>query len=174
MHSDVCAIALWLGWPRPRRANGVHEMRLAQIFTMSLLVLGLPAKAAPHADAAMVTIRLWSTTTYAKVLVDRRPTQQVGKGDLVLVESTLRNAAPQFRRPRGAVVGRDTVSFRVRSPRSADMTLEMDLPGGVLRAAGPSSLRPHTEIRGDRWWRAIQECPRWASRLPSVPTVTAD
>lgn len=83
-----------------------------------------------------MTIRLFSTDTYTDVLVDRPPSPQISKGDVVVVGSTLRNAVAQFGRPRGAIVGNDTAIFEARSSTHADLVVETNLPGGSLRAEG--------------------------------------
>jgi hypothetical protein len=71
-----------------------------------LIILTLPAHAAPQADATRMTIRLLSTETYSKVLTDRAPTNETSRGDVIVVGSTLRNAVAQFGRPKGAAGGR--------------------------------------------------------------------
>jgi hypothetical protein len=101
----------------------------------TLIALALPAQS-EQADATTITIRLISTTTDGKVLTDRAPMHEVSKGDLLIVESTLRNAVAQFGRPKGAVVGYDSVIFQMRSRTQADVTVESRLPGGWLLAGG--------------------------------------
>jgi hypothetical protein len=101
-----------------------------------LIVLLLPATARPT-DRSTVTIRLISTTIDVRVLRDRAPIREDSKGDVVVLRSTLRNAVAQLGRPKGAVVGHDTVVFTILTPnRRADMTVQSELPGGRLLAGG--------------------------------------
>jgi hypothetical protein len=102
----------------------------------SLVFLTLPAQAARHPDATTMTIRLISTETDAKVITDRAPQNETSRGDVVLVGSTLRNAVAQLGRPKGAVVGQDTVIFKIISTTRAEVTVESKLPGGWLLAGG--------------------------------------
>ncbi len=108
----------------------------------SLIVLTLPAPAAPQGEATTMTIRLISTATYSKVLTDRPPTNEASKGDVLVVGSALRNAVAQFGRSKGAAVGKDTVILTIRSRTRADVIVESTLPGGWLRAAGHVRLGP--------------------------------
>ena len=62
-----------------------------------------------------MTIRLVSTETYSKVFTDRRPINQASKGRCDSGGLDARNAVAQFSRPKGAVVGDDTVVFTIRS-----------------------------------------------------------
>jgi hypothetical protein len=101
-----------------------------------VVLLAFPAHGARQTKTASMTIRLVSTETYSKTLTDRPPISQVSKGDLVLVESTLRNAVAQFGLAKGAVVGNERAIFKVRSSSQADLVVESDLPRGSLRAEG--------------------------------------
>jgi hypothetical protein len=115
---------------------------VASIGVSLAVVLALPAQAVRQLDARTMTIRLVSTETYSKVFTDRPPINQASKGDVILVASTLRNAVAQFGRPKGAVVGDDTVVFTIRSRTEADVIVESDLPGGWLRGAGRVRFGP--------------------------------
>ena len=119
-------------------------MTWARAFVLGglIIVVTLPAQAARQGDVATMTIRLISTETYSKVLNDRVPTNEHSKGDVIVVESKLRNAVPQFGRPKGAVIGDSTAVFTLRSPTSAHLILQSRLPGGGLRAAGRARLGP--------------------------------
>jgi hypothetical protein len=103
-------------------------------------VVALPAQAAQHRDAGTLTVRLISHTSAGKVITDLPPKNKNSKGDVLVVEATLRNAVRQFGRAKGAVVGRDTVVFTFRSPTAVDVIVESKLPGGSLRAAGRTQL----------------------------------
>src|SRR5262245_39903645 len=107
---------------------------------LSLVVLTPSADRTRQVGTGTMTIRLVSTTTYVKVITDRPPARQVNKGDVLVVESTLRNAVAQFGRRRGAAVGFDTVIFTMRSRRETDVIVASKLPGGELRAAGRTRL----------------------------------
>jgi hypothetical protein len=106
------------------------------------VVLALPAQAVRQADIRTMTIRLVSTDADSRFLTDRPPLEQAGKGDVIVVDSTLRNAVAQFGRAKGAVVGNDTVIFTIRSRTDADVIVESSLPGGWLRAGGRARLGP--------------------------------
>jgi hypothetical protein len=106
------------------------------------LVLTLPAHAARHDEVATLTVRLVSTDAYSKVLTDRAPANEVSKGDVIVVESKLRNAVAQFGRPTRAVAGSTTWVFTIRTPPSAHLIVLSHLPGGELRGAGSVRLGP--------------------------------
>jgi hypothetical protein len=84
-----------------------------------------------------MTIRLISTTTKYKVLVDRAPKQEINKGDVLWAKSILRNAIAQFGKPKGAIVGSDISTYTVVSitPGVGDEKVTT-LPGGTIRAVG--------------------------------------
>jgi hypothetical protein len=113
-------------------------MRSTLVVALSLLVLVLPAQAARHAKSSTMTIRLISTTTTYKVLVDRAPKQEINKGDVLWAKSILRNAIAQFGKPKGAIVGSDISTYTVVSitPGVGDEKVTATLPGGTIRAAG--------------------------------------
>ena len=115
-------------------------VRWVPTLAVSFLVAALPAEGARQVELGRMTIRLFSTATYERVVVDRPPTQQMSKGDVLVVESTLRNAIAQFGRPKGVVVGFDSVLVTIRSPTDADVTVASKLPGGDLRARGRTRL----------------------------------
>jgi hypothetical protein len=115
---------------------------VAPIAVSLTVVLALPAQAVRQLDARTMTIRLVSTETYSKVFTDRPPINQASKGDVILVASTLRNAVAQFGRPKGAVVGEDTVVFTIHTRTEADVIVESNLPGGWLRGAGRVRFGP--------------------------------
>jgi Dirigent-like protein len=94
----------------------------------------LPAQAAPHVDSAARTIRLVSTNGTVKVLVDKAPKGQPGKGDVVQERTTLRNAVAQFGKAKGAVVGSDASIYTFLSPTVVNMKVTAKLPGGTLRS----------------------------------------
>jgi hypothetical protein len=102
----------------------------------SLIVTTAPAQGSDQTEAANMTIRLISIDVDSKVLTDRAPTNEASRGDVIVVESRLRNAVAQFGRPKGAVVGRNTWVFTIRTPTSAHLILESRLLGGGLQASG--------------------------------------
>src|SRR5262245_19500469 len=113
-----------------------------------VLVLALPAHAVQQVDSRELTIRLISTDRGgATVITDRPPVGQASAGDLIVVTATLRNAVPQFGRPKAAIVGSDTTVFRIRSQAEADLIVDTDLPGGLLRGAGRVHLGPKQTYR---------------------------
>jgi Dirigent-like protein len=107
-----------------------------------VLLTALPVRAASDAGAKTITYRLISSTYSGETVVDRAPMNVVSAGDVIVVTSLLRNAAAQFGRAKGAVVGGDAMRFTVLTKTTADMTLEMTLPGGTIRASGRVRLGP--------------------------------
>jgi Dirigent-like protein len=95
-----------------------------------------PLQAASQVGARTITIRLIATEDNAKRIVDRAPEYETSKGDVVVVNSLLRNAVAQLGRPKGAVVGGDSATFTVLTTRQADLSVEMSLQGGTLWAGG--------------------------------------
>ncbi len=111
-------------------------MRWIAVAALSLFLLTLPAEAARQAHSATMTVRLIARETDSKVLTDRPPQQELNRGDVLWVESVLRNAVPQFGRPKGAVVGRDTTILTVLSATHGRVLVQTLLPRGTLEAAG--------------------------------------
>jgi hypothetical protein len=83
-----------------------------------------------------MTIRLVSTTTSLKALVDRAPKRVVSKGDVVWAKSRLQNAVPQFGKPKGARVGSEISTFTLVTRSAGDIKVTATLPGGTVHAAG--------------------------------------
>jgi hypothetical protein len=108
---------------------------LAAVFVVGVALLALPAQVAQSTDSATRTIRLVSLTVNSRLVVDRPPKGAPSKGDVVREESILRNAVPQFGRPKGANVGSDVAIFTVTSARPVRMNVRVTvkLPGGTLR-----------------------------------------
>jgi len=111
-------------------------MRTALALILSALVITLPAEGASRSESKALTIRLVSITTKFKVLVDKPPKREYGKGDVISAKSTLRNEVAQFGKAKGAIVGHDVSTFTVVSATTGDVKLTATLPGGTLRAAG--------------------------------------
>ncbi len=82
-----------------------------------------------------VTIRVLATVTSARP-VDLPPRNVQNKGDRVFVESQLRNAVPQFGRPKGSIVGVDYSTITFLSERERLVNVQITLPGGGLRLRG--------------------------------------
>lgn len=101
-----------------------------------------PLQAASQVGARTITIRLIATADSGKRIVDRAPEFVTSKGDVVVVNSLLRNAVAQLGRPKGAVVGGDSATFTVLTTRQADLSVEMSLPGGTLWAGAASASEP--------------------------------
>jgi hypothetical protein len=79
-----------------------------------------------------MTIRVLASVTKATP-VDLPPRNVQNAGDRVFVESQLRNAVPQFGRPKGSIVGVDysTITFLSRTKRL--VSVQVTFPGGGLR-----------------------------------------
>ena len=109
--------------------------RKAVVVGFGLLILALPAHAAQEAGTKAMTIRLVSTTTSFRLLVDRPPKGSLSKGDVQWAKSTLTNVVPQFGRPKDAVVGSDVATLTVGAPGQARLKGTAKLPGGTIRIA---------------------------------------
>lgn len=81
------------------------------------------------------TIRVLASVTKATP-VDIPPRNVQNKGDRVFVESQLRNAVPQFGRPKGSIVGIDYSTITYVSSTKRLVSVQITLPGGGLRLRG--------------------------------------
>jgi hypothetical protein len=122
-------------------------MRWTPLFALSLLVLALPAHAARQAGSSTTTIRLISTTTRTRMLVDRPPTLVVNNGDVLLAKSILRNEVAQFGRQQSATVGSDVWTYTQVTRYTGDVKATATLPGGTIHAAGRIGDTPAQTIR---------------------------
>lgn len=102
-----------------------------------------PAAATTPSGARTMTIRVLATVTTARP-VDLPPRNVHNKGDRVFVQSTLRNAVPQFGRPKGSIVGIDYSTITYLSPRERLVSVQITLPGGGLRLRGKIRVREST------------------------------
>ena len=111
------------------------RMRFLLVTVLGVGLLALPAHAAQRADSATRTIRLLSTNGSVRAVVDKAPKGQASKGDVLQERTTLRNAAPQFGRAKGAVVGSDVGNYTITAVNPVRMSLKVTvkLPGGTLR-----------------------------------------
>lgn len=116
---------------------------VATLLAISVLFAGLPATASRTAGEASLTIRLISTP--GRTVVRDRPPKglqsgDLSKGDSISGTSILRNAVPQFGKPKGAVVGSDTYSITATSPTHELFKVQVKLPGGTLRVQRRGSV----------------------------------
>ena len=103
------------------------------------LILTLSAFAGQsHQDSAL-TIRVVSIPNRT-VEHDLPPKGMPNQGDKYTGTSILRNAAPQFGKPNGAVVGSDTYAITITSEQWATVKVQAKLPGGTVRVQGRTSL----------------------------------
>ena len=116
--------------------HATRRRRTLLACSLGLVLPALPAQAAQHAESEATTIRLVSITTKYRVLVDTARKGEPDAGDVVWARSTLRNAVPQFGKPKGAIVGSDVGTFTVVSGSVGDVKVAVTLPGGTLRTAG--------------------------------------
>jgi hypothetical protein len=100
-----------------------------------VVVVVASASAAPAGPPAV--IRLVSTTTSYRV-TDTKP-KGASPGDRQVFTSRLRNAAAQFGKSKGAVVGSDRSTLVLTAAGGAQMTTVAKLPGGTLVVRGPLS-----------------------------------
>ena len=67
------------------------------------------------------------------------------KGDVVRGTSVLKNAAPQFGKPKGTVVGSDVYSMTItRAPYRVSVSVKVKLPDGTIQAKGRGDLQAPT------------------------------
>jgi len=113
-------------------------MKWIAVFVATVFLMVAPADASHRGASAKMTIRLISTSTTGDWLHDGEPQGDLNKGDVFWIKSILRNAIPQFNRPKGAIVGSDVTTVKVvsTSPAIDDVTLVTKLPGGTLRGSG--------------------------------------
>jgi hypothetical protein len=107
-------------------------MRLRVLLLAAVLAVSL-APAAATAQGT-TTIRLVSVGTSDR-LRDAPPAGP-SRGDASVQTSRLLNAAAQFGKPKGAVVGRDRATITLTGPSSATITGVATLPGGTLSLRG--------------------------------------
>jgi Dirigent-like protein len=112
-----------------------------------LVVLTVPAQGAREADSRAMTIRLISTTSALEVLTDRAPKNVLSSGDVVRAKSILRNAAAQFGRPKGAIVGMDVGIVTLTSATAGDLRVTAALPGGTIRSRGRDEVANSESLR---------------------------
>lgn len=109
------------------------------VLVVTATLAGVTARDVTAASQATTTINLISGNARESV-TDKAPKELArgvaSKGDVIKGTSVLRNAIRQFGKPSGAVVGRDSYSFRFVSPTEAVIDVRVQLPGGTLRARG--------------------------------------
>jgi hypothetical protein len=95
------------------------------------------ALAAPAAGAAAPTQTILVTSvTVAAAAHDLKPAGP-SRGDRVVSHDHLLNAAPQFGRKTGAVVGSDSAVLTLTSADAATVEGRAILPGGTITISGP-------------------------------------
>ena len=104
-------------------------MKAAAAIAVLALVLAGPAAAATQ------TIRVTSVTT--KLTSHNVGPKGTSRGDTVTSTDRLLNAAAQFGRKKGSVVGSDAGTLTFTSPHTATFSGHTTLPGGTLILAGP-------------------------------------
>lgn len=116
---------------------------VAALFAISLLFVALPpATASRTAGETTMTIRLISTP--GRTVVRDLPPKGLklgvpSEGDSISGTSILRNATPQFGKPKGAIVGSDSWSITITTPPQSLLKVQVKLPGGTVRAQGHGS-----------------------------------
>jgi hypothetical protein len=125
--------------------------RIVSIVTCA--VAALAALAATGARAAApapttIVIKVKSVTT-ATIPTDKAP-KGASKGDRVVVRDRLVNAANQFGRPAGAVVGRDEGVLVLTGPSTGTFEGVATLPGGTIRLHGVvrNGIETYTVVGG--------------------------
>jgi hypothetical protein len=113
--------------------------RLPLLVTVSLLAT-LPLAPSATADpAATQVVKVLAWTTQER-LTPKPPPGLVG--DVATGRDRLRNAVPQFGRPKGAVVGRDSYRVVVKSANAFSFEVTVSFPDGTVRCRGTTRLRP--------------------------------
>ena len=131
------------------RANvrSVTETRLTTWTLIGAISFAVSALPAHGADSKALTIRLTSTTTALELVQDREPTNILSAGDVIRARSTLRNAVPQFGRPKGSVVGRDVELVTMVASAEGNVRVTATLPGGTIRSSGKDRAGPDQPLR---------------------------
>ena len=101
-------------------------------FTAVAALVGLSAAAMAAPDATRV-IRVTATEISGNTQAKPPPGPA---GDLIVGSDRLRNAVPQFGKPKGAVVGKDTYRLVFRGAHVAAISVTATLPGGTIRCGG--------------------------------------
>jgi hypothetical protein len=127
--------------------SAVTNARLSTWILIVGLCLGACAIPAQGAYSRAMTIRLTSTTTALELVRDREPTNALSTGDVLRARSTLRNAAAQFGRPKGAVVGKDVGVVTMVSSSEGSVKVTASLPGGTIRSSGRDTPIPNQSLR---------------------------
>ena len=99
-----------------------------------LVAIAAAVVVVPAANAETLKIEVTSVSVKQKV-TDRAP-KGWGKGDTIVYRDRLVNAAAQFGRAKGAVVGSDRGTMAFTSAHTATFTGTAVLPGGTLTLHG--------------------------------------
>jgi hypothetical protein len=102
---------------------------------VALTLVGLAACVIPSAASAAERTIAVTSVTISMVSHDARP-KGPSPGDSVTYRDRLLNAAPQFGKRKGAVVGSDRGTLRYDSAHTATFTGRVTLPGGTLELSG--------------------------------------
>jgi hypothetical protein len=104
------------------------------VISLAFAVAAATGPATADAASPPAVIRLVSTTTsYSST---DKPPKGASAGDRQVFTSRLRNAAAQFGKPKGAVVGSDRSTLVVTATRRARMQTVAKLPGGTITVSG--------------------------------------
>jgi hypothetical protein len=109
----------------------------AVLTLLGLALLTVPAHAGSQSATEARTIRVVSATVASKLTVDKAPKGVRNAGDTVWAKSSLRNARPQFGKPRGALVGSAVAIYTFQSRVAGDwgdLEVTTTLPGGTIRS----------------------------------------
>ena len=106
----------------------------AVLTLLGLALLTVPAHGASLAAPKARTIRVVSTTVASKVTVDKAPRGVRNAGDTVWAKSSLRNARPQFGKPKGALVGSAVAIYTFERRDLGTLKVTASLPGGTIRS----------------------------------------
>jgi hypothetical protein len=115
-------------------------LRAAALLGFLSLVIALPAAASDAAATRSATIRILITPV-TRTFTDVAPkthamTGEYTKGDTLKGTSILRNAVPQFGKPKGARIGTDRFVETALSPQRIVFDGVSRLPGGTVHARG--------------------------------------
>jgi hypothetical protein len=110
------------------------------VLLAALVVVGasLPAVASAAQGRTTVVIGVISVETFARA--SNAPASGLRVGEVIVERDRLLNAAPQFGRPSGTVVGTDQAKLMILSPTIGSLVGAANFPDGTVKFGGRVTL----------------------------------